>query len=225
MARRLQQQLLSYQMMYGIHLLPLTHVARPPKILEIGLGCTMGYGPGRSARLWRKLLPRSELWEAEVDARCVQRHALSLQREGINVVTGSAADEATVRRWIAASGGEFDVSSTWCVIDDGSHDAVDVFAAFPLLWSALRPGGLYFIEDIGAPEMARVAQVMASWVEAKLRMRPKAQGRDASVDGGMPVDVAFVNAYDNAVVVGKDALAAGRRDRHSQSGRGRWCHD
>lgn len=37
---------------------------RKLKILEIGLGCDMGYGPGASAKLWRKYFPESEVWFA-----------------------------------------------------------------------------------------------------------------------------------------------------------------
>lgn len=34
------------------------------KILEIGLGCNMNYGPGASAKLWKEYFPNSEVWFA-----------------------------------------------------------------------------------------------------------------------------------------------------------------
>jgi len=64
----------TYDIMYGHFLLPLRDEKppRPRKMLEIGLGCTMAYGPGSSVRLWRGLLPHVELWEAEAHAACVE---------------------------------------------------------------------------------------------------------------------------------------------------------
>ena len=51
-----------YHIMYGLFLIPvLKNAGRATKMLEIGLGCAMNYGPGASALLWRKLLPKTEL--------------------------------------------------------------------------------------------------------------------------------------------------------------------
>lgn len=119
-----------YQLMYGMHLMPLAD-APAPKLLEIGLGCNMRYGPGRSARLWRALLPRAEIWEADVDERCVEAHSTRMRQLNISVLAGSQGDAATVQRWLADAGGAFDA-----IIDDGSHRPQDVYTAFRLLWPA-----------------------------------------------------------------------------------------
>ena len=63
-----------YEFMYGMFLLPLRALPSPPKVLEIGLGCTMGYGPGASAKTWRAVLPTADIWEAEYDAGCVAKY-------------------------------------------------------------------------------------------------------------------------------------------------------
>ena len=43
-------------------------------MLEIGLGCDMSYGPGASYHLWKTILSEhDELWEAEVDERCIEK--------------------------------------------------------------------------------------------------------------------------------------------------------
>ena len=68
-----------YQEMYGMYLLPLLqprarHVRhnRPFKMLEIGLGCDMKYGPGKSVSIWKNLLgPTDILWAAELDEKYV----------------------------------------------------------------------------------------------------------------------------------------------------------
>ena len=45
----------TYETMYGLFLAPLQSQPRV-KMLEVGLGCDMTYGPGASASLWRRLL-------------------------------------------------------------------------------------------------------------------------------------------------------------------------
>ena len=40
----------SYETMYGTFLYPLKFAAHTPRVLEIGLGCTMHYGPGASVK-------------------------------------------------------------------------------------------------------------------------------------------------------------------------------
>lgn len=39
----------------------------PLNLLEIGLGCDMGYGPGASMKLWRAFLPCSNISFVEFD--------------------------------------------------------------------------------------------------------------------------------------------------------------
>ena len=52
----------TYQQMYGKFLLsPYYHQFPTMKMLEIGLGCDMKYGPGASVALYKKLFPKAEL--------------------------------------------------------------------------------------------------------------------------------------------------------------------
>lgn len=220
--------LAGYQMMYGIYLMPLQQAAEPPRLLEIGLGCTMTYGPGRSARLWRKLLPDAQLWEADVDAPCVLAHQSRLRAQGINVLRGDAGNASVVRSWVEQISGPLDA-----VIDDGSHRAADVLTAFATLWPAVRPGGLYFVEDIGAPAMGNISRLLASWAQTKMRLSfavdREAVERESRLvpwlrmpdDAAfrMPDDVAFINVFDNAAVIGKDLM----EHRHVSTRRGSTC--
>ena len=98
----------SYELMYGMFLMPLRHQTHL-KMLEIGLGCGMSYGAGASARLWRKVLPKAELWEAEVDASCVNKHRDQLQELNIRPLVGPQQDNRTLQAWLAESGGGFDI--------------------------------------------------------------------------------------------------------------------
>eukprot|EP00985_Skeletonema_marinoi_P029664 scaffold28598_cov128-Skeletonema_marinoi.AAC.2 len=130
----------SYQIMYGRFLLPYYQQNPSMKMLEIGLGCNMNYGPGASVAVWKKLFPEAELWEAEFDAECVEKH----RNETIyNVLTGDQGDDAVLDSWVQLSGGNFDV-----VIDDGGHQNCQIWHSFLKLWPTVKPGGLYFIEDL-----------------------------------------------------------------------------
>lgn len=114
------------------------------KILEIGLGCDMEYGAGRSAALWKRYFPNAEIWMAEYDAACVQRHSNQLKELGINALVGDQSDVNTLHSWISTSGGDFDV-----VIDDGGHTSMQMFNSFMVLFQhALKPGGIYILEDL-----------------------------------------------------------------------------
>lgn len=116
------------------------------KMLEIGLGCTMGYGPGVSAQLWRSYFgPQVEVWEAEFNKDCVDKHMDKLKAIDIRVVTGDQSDTSTLHRWINETGGQFDL-----IIDDGGHMSMQMYNAFIILFMhALKPGGLYVLEDLG----------------------------------------------------------------------------
>ena len=105
-------------------------------MLEIGLGCNMGYGPGASVNLYRTLFPEAELWEAEYNAACVEMSKKKGQLKDIHILTGDQGDDDVLDRWVETSGGNFDV-----VIDDGGHQNCQIWHSFLKLWPALKPGG------------------------------------------------------------------------------------
>lgn len=63
--------------------------------------------------------------------------------EGINTLTGDQVKGSTLDSWIEQSGGNFDV-----IIDDGGHHNCQIWTSFQKLWPTVKPGGLYFIEDM-----------------------------------------------------------------------------
>ena len=114
------------------------------KMLEIGLGCNMRYGPGASVALYRILFPEADKWEAEYDGDCVKKSREQGHLNDFNVLVGDQGDIPTLDKWIEESGGaNFDV-----VIDDGGHTQCQIWTTFQKLWPPLLPGGLYFIEDL-----------------------------------------------------------------------------
>ena len=130
-----------YHNAYQKYLFPLRQAKI--KFLEIGLGCDMQYGPGKSALLWRELFvhPSTEIWEAEVNVACASKWNETMKNR---ILTGNQAEEATLRNWITTTGGEFDI-----IIDDGGHTYSQQLTSLRVLFeSGLKAGGIYFMEDL-----------------------------------------------------------------------------
>ena len=128
-----------YEAIYDIYLMPTDEKI---KLLEIGLGCDMGYGPGASATIWPRLFPNGDIWFAELDEECVKHYWNPSYRW--HYVTGNQGDEKIVTQWINETGGQFDF-----IIDDGGHTNHQIWTSFAhLFFHALSPGGVYFIEDL-----------------------------------------------------------------------------
>ena len=136
----------SYNTMYGQFLLPYARDNQNLKFLEIGLGCDMHYGPGASVNIWKTLLPSAEIWEAEYDAKCVEKAVKNGMLDGIHPLTGDQGNVTVLDGWIEQSGGNFDV-----IIDDGGHNTCQIWTSFLKLWPGLKSGGLYFIEGMYSP--------------------------------------------------------------------------
>lgn len=167
----------SYQIMYGTYLIPAIQshkhdlktkkTDRKFKFFEIGMGCSMDYSPGKSVLLWQYLLGNiGDLWMAEYDVPCVEKFIAGGHMNGFRLVSGDQGDPDVLRRWVKETGGEFDV-----IIDDGSHKNKDIKATFDVLFNeALRPGGLYFIEDLqvstNPPWMEGFRSTMSTVIQA-----------------------------------------------------------
>ncbi|THY55669.1 hypothetical protein D6C99_03084 [Aureobasidium pullulans] len=129
----------SYHHMYEKYL-PAVRMKRI-KMLEIGLGCDMGYGPGASYNLWLEYFPYVDLYSIEYDERCARKWAR--KTSGATIFTGDQADEAFLEEFITDSGGDFDI-----IIDDGGHTMNQQIKSLEHLWKTVKPGGYYFCEDM-----------------------------------------------------------------------------
>ena len=117
---------------------------KPSKMLEIGLGCDMNYGPGMSVPLWKALFPEAERWEGEIDGKCVSESRKKGKLNDVaGVVVGDQANRITLNSWKAQTSGHFDI-----IIDDGGHTNTMIMVTFEQLWPELNAGGIYFIEDM-----------------------------------------------------------------------------
>ncbi|RDW84650.1 hypothetical protein BP6252_02240 [Coleophoma cylindrospora] len=129
-----------YQDMYEERLGPLRD--KPIKMLEIGLGCHMEYGPGPSYYTWLEYFSDVELYFIDYDIECASTWA-NLTK-GATIITGDQADISFLKQFLQHTGGQFDI-----IIDDGGHTMAQQRTSLNILWDALRPGGTYFIEDLG----------------------------------------------------------------------------
>ncbi|PSC75746.1 hard-surface induced 5 [Micractinium conductrix] len=121
----------------------------PLRILEIGLGCDMPKdwgGVGNSLRLWQRLFPKAQISFIEGDGACAEKFRSVIEATGGRLYVGLQADAAAIAQVVehaTSTQAPFDL-----IVDDGGHVATDQLLSLQGLWPALRPGGLYVIEDL-----------------------------------------------------------------------------
>mmetsp|Transcript_20783 Transcript_20783/g.34993 ORF Transcript_20783/g.34993 Transcript_20783/m.34993 type:complete len:276 (+) Transcript_20783:86-913(+) len=167
----------SFQLLYGAFLLPFIdrfHADKAPlKLMEVGMGCNPKTAmKKKGVDIWAQLLnqPEDSIWIAEYNERCLTKMKRgNMIPSGVNVVTGDQANKTTLEGWIVESGGNYDV-----FIDDGGHSNNQIMTTFNHMWPQVKPGGLYFIEDLHVSRHPSyedtkgrmvVADVMRDWVE------------------------------------------------------------
>jgi hypothetical protein len=99
------------------------------------------YGPGKSYYTWLEYFPNVDLYYIEYNAECAEKW--KAKTSGATIFAGDQADRAFLRKFIQESGGDFDI-----IIDDGGHHMNQQQTSFEELWSIVKPGAYYFIEDL-----------------------------------------------------------------------------
>jgi len=106
---------------------------RPVSLLEVGVQ------NGGSLEVWSRYFRNARtIIGCDINPRCAD---LRYDDPRIAVVVGDVNADQT-RLEIAALSETFDL-----IIDDGSHRSLDVLMAFVTYFPALKPGGLFVIED------------------------------------------------------------------------------
>ncbi|KAJ2966856.1 hypothetical protein NQ176_g9947 [Zarea fungicola] len=113
------------------------------KLLEIGLGCDVPYGPGASYRTWRDFFPNLDLYFIENNVQCTHHWAELEWLPGTTIFLGDQGDPNFLDYFVESTRGEFDV-----IVDDGGHHMHEQITSFLHLWRALEPGGVYICEDL-----------------------------------------------------------------------------
>ena len=110
---------------------------RKIRLLEIGMK------DGASAHLWTKYFPYAEVYGLDYDTTQTGAQ-LKESKDGVRVVIGDQGSEEDLARLVEQTGGNFDI-----IIDDGGHAPTQQLVSFDYLFRhALRPGGIYSVEDI-----------------------------------------------------------------------------
>jgi len=124
-----------YENLYGKYLGPYRN--KKVNFLEIGLGCGMRYGAGKSLLTWKEYIPNIELTYIENEAECAEKFRDQLK----NLIVGSQSDFDLLKK--AEISGPYDV-----IVDDGGHSRKMNINALIGLWPFLKSGGVYIIEDL-----------------------------------------------------------------------------
>lgn len=110
---------------------------RPIVLLELGIG---GFDDpavgGGSLRAWSRYFHRGIVCGVDISSKT------GVERQRVVALRGDQADAALLTSFVEQFGAP-DI-----VVDDGSHRSEDVIASFGVLFPALRPGGLYVVEDL-----------------------------------------------------------------------------
>jgi hypothetical protein len=107
--------------------------------LEIGLGCGMPYGPGKSIPVWREYLPNARISIFEFDEKC----ARPFEKVVDELYVGDQRDKEKMRT-VGEQGGPYDI-----IVDDGGHSRKMQINSLIALWPFVKKrGGIYIIEDI-----------------------------------------------------------------------------
>lgn len=104
------------------------------RLLEIGVQ------NGGSLELWSRYFRRAQLiLGCDIDPAIA---ALDYDDPAVNLIVGDVTQNDTFQA-ISLQHAPFNI-----IIDDGSHQSVDVIKTFLMYYPLLKPGGLYVIEDL-----------------------------------------------------------------------------
>lgn len=136
----------NYQLEYH-RFLDTTSKSESGMMLEIGLGCTMDYGAGASAKIWPQMFPHLAVHFIEINKQCVDKWMPAMRADRVAKVHVGSQDDSRVLGEATA-----DAASTpgglQIVMDDGSHECRHIEASFRGLFPHLSHHGLYFVEDM-----------------------------------------------------------------------------
>jgi 8-demethyl-8-alpha-L-rhamnosyltetracenomycin-C 2'-O-methyltransferase len=139
-----------------------------PRRSEVRRVLEIGVHKGASLRAWRDYFPQAQVVGLDCCAECM------FSEPRITTILGQAASPECLES--LAAQGPWDL-----VVDDGSHELAQQLAALLGLWSSVRRGGLYTIEDVREHR----------WVEV-LSALPGATVHDLRSQKGLADDILVV---------------------------------
>jgi hypothetical protein len=137
---------LNYTDVYEAYLAPIRH--EKVNILEVGMGVPgdawesniahgRNTGGGASIKMWHDYFPNGQIFGADINP------APHLDGDRVKTFVLDQGDPAALNRFVQEAGVEFDL-----IIDDGSHRPDHQQITLSALFPHLKPGALYFVEDL-----------------------------------------------------------------------------
>ena len=113
---------------------------KPASVLEIGVGTPeIGMGEAASLKTWKTYFPSAQIYGLDINPKCK-----TYEEERISIFVGDQGDESFLQSVCQQVPGGFDI-----VIDDGSHWNDHILTSFKVFFPAVKPSGIYVIEDLG----------------------------------------------------------------------------
>jgi hypothetical protein len=120
----------------------------PLRLLEVGMGVPgdawdariahgRNAGGGASIKMWHDYFAKARIYGLDINP------APYLDNDRITTATVDQGDPDQLRRFAESVSEQFDV-----IVDDGSHRPDHQQITLSVLWSFLKPGGYYFVEDL-----------------------------------------------------------------------------
>lgn len=159
---------------------------RPITLLEIGVD------QGASLRTWEIYFPKASIVGVDIMPATAR-----FARKNVTIEIGSQFDAD----FLASLARKYTPD---IIIDDGSHISEHQIFAFERLFSCLKPGGLYVVEDIQYDPGNQLAADYFTALQHKVLMRQQGARHAVSPHFKMN-DIAHIDTFPSAVGVGKRA--------------------
>ena len=136
----------------------------------------IGVRDGCSHRMWSEFFSEdSRIIGLDIDPRCKE-----FEHKNIEVFIGSQSDPEVINDMLQKVPDGFDV-----IIDDGSHVNELTLKSFELLFSHLKPGGIYIIEDLACSYLGKQLEediVVGGWPGMKYNQDVKFDNNREDMD-------------------------------------------
>lgn len=101
----------------------------------------IGFWKGDSIRMWNQYNPNMTIFAIDNDPNVVD---FLKETDKVNLYIGDQSDHELLNRIIKSTDLDF-------VVDDGSHNYLDILNSFSFIFPRMKMGSIYFIEDLHAP--------------------------------------------------------------------------
>ena len=106
-------------------------------ILEIGIGCGMSFGVGKSLMSWKEYFQNSKISIFEYNQNCAEKFRDKMD----NLYIGDQSNFDDLRK--VEKNGPYDL-----IVDDGGHSRRQMINSLVGLFPYLKSGGVYAVEDL-----------------------------------------------------------------------------